>query len=198
MTPLFANIYGLVESGTTEVRYVGRTTKTLDHRLKRHFQQARSGTLDYPRKVDAWIKECGFRVEAVTLAVVTTDKASRSEWVMIQRLNEEGARLTNSIGLYSPTPEHREAIRQSNLERFKDPAARRRIGDVFRGVKLSEERVEAMRIARTGKKRTMESRMKQSAAMKGVPKSEEAKANMRLAQQKRAREAREVRESWGS
>lgn len=165
-------IYGLVEQGTTEVRYVGRTSKPQKYRLDRHIWASRINKT----RVARWIQSCGERVEMVVLEADAPDerKAER-EW--IRKLRAEGADLVNGndggdgavVGGFTLTIEQRAKISASNSHR-----------------RYSAETLEKMSSAHRGFRHTAESRARMSAARKGKAKSPETRARMREAQRLRA------------
>lgn len=179
-------VYGLRQVGSADIRYIGRTTKGVSHRLMRHFWQARAKGWTCQKPVSIWIRECGFRVEAVVIEETDGDlPAAELRWLASFR--EQGVDLINRLGYnWSPSQEQKEIIRETNLRRFADPAARQRVGESNRTRHVSDETRAKQSASHKGFRHTEESKAKMSASRKGVPKSSEARASMRAAQQRRA------------
>ena len=184
----FVTIYGLTNSAG-DVCYIGRTGKTLNHRLSRHRTQARDKGGTCTKRVSEWIRSEGYEVGIVPLEVVERDRASRAEWEWIQKFKSEGVELANRQGYdWSPDPVQREIIIATNRKRFEDPAARARIGRISRERVFSDEERAAMSARAKGRRHTPEARAKMSASKKGVLKSPETRARMSAAQQRRSAE----------
>ena len=85
-------IYALRQLGSPEVRYIGRTNKPLDQRLRKHLQNAARA---YPPKISAWLRQTD-EVEIVPLVECADEEAARAERSAVQRYHALGDRLTNS------------------------------------------------------------------------------------------------------
>jgi hypothetical protein len=186
-------IYGLRKIGDPEVRYVGRTAKDPRVRLQRHRWQAASPTCE--RYVSRWIRSVDFQIEIIVLESDPSDpRQSEREWIV--RLRERGDRLTNLThgGEGAPptgfllSPEQRRKIREANLRRWADPAARERLAE-------SNRRGQTGML---GKKHSLATRQRISASQKGKPKgspSEETRRRMSEAGKRRAARERGVMET---
>ena len=86
------HIYGLAHAG--EIRYVGRTKRSLKSRLNRHLREAREATPG-KRRVFDWMRSVGFDIEILSLEAdpIDLDEAERA-W--ISTLRRYGCRLTNA------------------------------------------------------------------------------------------------------
>jgi hypothetical protein len=167
------SIYGLVDPRTNQLRYVGKTKKSLHKRLKNHVQDARYG---FKRHVCNWVGELlrlGLRPEIFVIEEVAGDWAE-AERFWIAYFRSIGAHLTNIAkgGQGDPGPEHFEKLRV-----------------LFKGRVFSEEHKRKIRegIAR--------SRAERSAAVKAVWADPAYRAKMRghldrLAQMQRDRWAK--------
>lgn len=85
-------IYGLHLSTDNEIRYVGRSTRSANERLRRHIRDTYNGSLI---PVHTWMREVG--VENVRLLVleVVHDEGPAREAAWISNLRTSGNRLTN-------------------------------------------------------------------------------------------------------
>ncbi len=171
-------IYGLVQRGTTEIRYVGRTSKPMNHRLERHIWSSRiRATL-----VAHWIQSCREEIEMVVLEADALDDR-KAERLWIKRLRAEGADLVNEndggdgamAGEFKLTDEQRAKISASNARRT-----------------YTAETIEKMRRSHMGFRHSVESRRLMSEKRKGIPKSFETRARMAVASRARADQFRGV------
>lgn len=205
MSPCDGIVYGMADPRTHEIRYVGKTERTLQRRKTQHLYQARHNS-PQTHKV-AWLRtllESGVEPEMVILERVSTQEtldAAECRW--IKELREQGCRLTNATdggeGVRNPSPEARAKMsaaskakpsRPSPMKgRTHTPEARAKISAAHkgrpspkRGVPLSEETRE--RLSASLKGRTVWN--------KGKRMSEEQRAKLRAAW-KRGREARSGR-----
>lgn len=216
-------IYGLTETGSSDIRYVGKTTKTPEHRLARHIWHARERNGISRLYVSSWIRSCAYHVSVGVLERDPQD-ASKAEREWIARLRASGARLTNltdggeGMSGYRLSLEHRAAISAANHRRFSDPAARARISEANRQrgpeaaakmnaarrleFRWSDEAKAEMSAKRRGKPKSPETRERiaaanraRGAALRGTKLSEETKAKIRATTQTPEYRAR-CRESW--
>jgi len=192
-------IYALTCEFDDEIRYVGRTTKSLRERLTRHLWQARKDGEACTRYLSRWIRANGYAITIRALETVEDDgRDAERDW--IARLRHDGAALVNTTrggegmapGQYIHSPEHRAAISAANRRRFEDPAARARIGRISRERVIGPEERAARAARATGKRHTAESRAKMSAARKGVPKSPQTREKIAAANRVRAAQRRGV------
>lgn len=180
----WVTIYALTES-SGEIRYVGRTGKSILHRLSRHSERARQNGGTCQKPVSTWLRSRNFEVKTIELDRVPRDGASRSELEWIKKLAQT-CDLLNSMGKdWSPSEDHRNAVRNWNHKRFSDPAARERVGRISKERVFTQEERAAQSERARGRKHTAEARAKMSAAHKGVPKSPEARENIAAANRKR-------------
>lgn len=88
-------IYVLIDPTSKEIRYVGKTVKTLKNRLYGHITQSKDGKSDTYR--DRWIRGLsaqGLRPEIREIEVCGADWANRERF-WIAHFRDAGARLTN-------------------------------------------------------------------------------------------------------
>lgn len=97
------HIYGLIDPITTEIRYVGRTKRSLDVRLRSHIKEARVRGNTH---VHCWIKSLsnrGASPEMVLLQECNSDTWSEGERFWIEYFRSIGADLTNiAVGGQGP------------------------------------------------------------------------------------------------
>jgi hypothetical protein len=144
-------IYGLIESDTGKLRYVGKTTCGLAQRLARH----RKHRDDSHRA--RWIAAVYARGATVAATVIETvepgDDWEAAEQRWIAHYRALGVDLVNSTaggdGLHDPSPELRAKMRAWRL-----------------GSKQSPEAIEKQRAKVTGLRRTLEQRERYSEAAK--------------------------------
>lgn len=85
-------IYGLHLSTDPEIRYVGRTSRPVGERLRRHVRDTNAGST-YP--VHVWMRDVGVgNVQQIVLEVTTEDGATR-EAAWVSDLVASGNRMTN-------------------------------------------------------------------------------------------------------
>lgn len=98
-------IYGLIDSDTLELRYIGQTTKSLDSRFKEHKRYRSPNS-----HLNNWLRSTN--VNAIVLERDSVD-LDEAEMCWISDMREQGARLLNMTdgggGLkgYVCTEEHR-------------------------------------------------------------------------------------------
>lgn len=105
-------IYALVDPRTDEIRYVGKTGKSLNERLKKHLGAAKNGTGTYLLHWLHQLLDEGLIPEAEVLEAIAEgdDWQERERW-WIRHGHSEGWPLTNATaggeGLLDPSPEVR-------------------------------------------------------------------------------------------
>mgnify|MGYP001615733050 CR=1 FL=1 len=170
-------IYGLIDSDTLELRYIGKTTKPLEKRLCRHMQcRTRNHHLN------RWL-----RARPVNIIVLERDPIDLNETEMcwIADMREQGARLLNMTDGGGGST----GVNHSVEARAKMRAAKL-------GRKLTVEHRAKMSAAKLGRKFTAEHRSKLSAAGMGNQNALghrhtiEARAKMSLAAKSRFCEVR--------
>lgn len=122
-------IYGLSDPLTGELRYVGKTVKSLRHRLKSHLVAVRRGESkhhagNWLRKlIDDGVQPEIFEIELVPVGGDWVE--AESHWIALMRAL--GCRLTNmaaggqgAVGYKAP-PEHREKLRKAHLGQQRTP-----------------------------------------------------------------------------
>jgi hypothetical protein len=132
-------IYALLDPRTNEIRYIGKTTNT-EARMRRHL---RNSELIKPLHRSRWIKSLVDNGHVPVMRVLETVESQNwqeAERRWISKCRDEGCRLVNMTpgGDGGTLPEW-----------------------------ISDSTREKMRLSQTGKKRSAESRAKQSATMRG-------------------------------
>lgn len=84
-------VYGLAHAG--EIRYVGKTKRSLSSRLRRHLREAAKSEPG-KRHVFDWMRSVGFDVEIISLERDPID-LGEAERAWIATLRRYGCRLTN-------------------------------------------------------------------------------------------------------
>ena len=169
-------IYGLIDSETLELRYVGQTTKLLDVRLRRHKNRR-----DNPH-LRNWLDKCPVSIITLERDPADINEAER-RW--IREMREQGARLINMTdggegGLgHKHTPETRAKMRAAKLgnqyalgyqhtsearakqsatlqgHKRNTPEARARMSVAKLGRKLTPEHCAKLSIARLGNQNSL-------------------------------------------
>lgn len=175
-----AIVYGLFDPDTDEIRYVGCCANGLGYRLTRHLYFAQTGK---HWRISQWIRDLDFRIGVRVLAVDPPNpKVLELEW--IHRLREQGTDLTNYVG--GPTTEtQKRAATAANNRRWADPDRRRRLAESNRRGETGFK----------GRRHSVETRGKISAAQKGIPKgpaSDETRERMSEAAKERCSRVKEV------
>lgn len=172
-------IYGLYDPHTDELRYVGKTVKGLQARLRAHVSAARIPTsTSYNNHSARWIRSLGdarpiAKQLETCLSIDALDDLER-KWIAWAKTT--GSKLTNqtdggdgSIGC-SPSPETRQKNRAGRLGKTHSAEARERIRLARLGTQMppwTPEHREQMAMAQRGKTHTAETRAKISAAKPG-------------------------------
>jgi len=119
-------IYALRDDRKNDIRYIGKTSRSLQWRLDRHRWAAKSGTT----WVHNWVRSTNDQVSIILIEEVARANADAAEVKWIAEYRARGCRLTNissggeSGHTFSLTPEQRSKISAANHRRFADPAAR--------------------------------------------------------------------------
>jgi len=147
------NIYTLSDPRTNEIRYIGKTSRTLNQRLTNHISDAR--VKRYKNHNCNWIQsllklDLFPKIELLD-SIESTDDWEWLESYWIAQFRAWGFRLTNLTNG----------------------------GDGNKGQVFSAESIEKRAAANRGQKRTDEFKERHSKLLKGIPKSDTAKANIR-------------------
>lgn len=131
MTDKKCTVYGLRESGSEAIRYIGQTTYPLDHRLKRHWQEANKGNKTARSNWMRSVRDRGGEIEAVPLEQHAEWNAAEIDW--IAKYREDGASLLNHTdGGQGTTPgtkfteERIQACKEAQQKVWSDPEYRER------------------------------------------------------------------------
>lgn len=144
-------IYVLVDPRDGAIRYVGKTSKPLDVRLRGHISEARKGS-----HRGHWIlllKSLGL-VPIIRLVTEVEGDGAQEEIAQI-RAHRASHNLTNGTdggeGLLNPTPEVRAKMSYAAKTRVVSAETRRKQSQVRRGMKRGPESIARMREAQKGK-----------------------------------------------
>lgn len=119
----FTNIYGLVDPSTNSLRYVGKTVKTIEHRLRQHINSARAVKL---QRVSRWIRGLLLRdvlPEAFLIETCLTSDWVESEQFWIAYYRSIGCDLVNSTngGEGCVGFKHSDEVKAHLLEHLNNP-----------------------------------------------------------------------------
>lgn len=138
-----SDIYGLYDPRqpmTVEnTRYVGKTTVSVQYRLRKHLETARRGDKTYR---GAWIRSLlteGAMPVIIVLESVQPDVLSEAERRWIAHLRKQGCRLANGTdggsGGDTLSPAARERRSEAMRQRWADPEYRQRMSDAHKGIR---------------------------------------------------------------
>lgn len=169
-------IYTLSDPRSGEVRYVGKTTKSLKVRIANHVSRAKCGENRYTA---TWIRSLPTRPVIKALAIVENELGSETEIRLIALLRGRGYRLTNlteggegALGLPSSRKgQHLSAEHRANIGAAK-------IGHTHTAETKAKLAI-AARIVHTGRKRPAETSARISAALMGRSLSPEHRAKLK-------------------
>lgn len=123
-------IYKLIDPETMEVRYIGKTCRSLSHRLYYHIKEAKKGVKTYKCN---WIRSLinKGKIPIIKLVkIVTSGYWQHWEKLYITKYKKLGHRLSNATeggeGV-TMTPETIEKIRQGNLGKKRSPETKLRL-----------------------------------------------------------------------
>lgn len=172
-------IYGLWDSRTYELRYIGKADNP-QSRLQAHINEAKRGGR---RHKDNWIRNLlkdGLIPEIEILEECTKDNWEEIEREWIREAREKGARLVNvtiggeGVSGYSFTEEHKAKLSDSHKGK--------KVWN--KGIPCTEEHKEKIRQANTGHKHTEESKKKMSERIKEAKKNSVWSENQKAVWQK--------------
>lgn len=161
------HIYVLKDPETGEVRYVGKTTQSLEKRLYGHLREKNK-----TYKCN-WINS--LQKKNLQPIIESIEKASYETWAecemyWIQFYKELGAKLVNSnaggLGGHNPMAETRAKISFASKNRSQE--SRQKISDAHKGRKRDDETRTKISNARTGMKFSEEHKAKMSVASKNM------------------------------
>jgi hypothetical protein len=183
------------------IRYVGKTEKTLNERLRLHIAKAVRGG---GRPIFNWIRKLmslGLVPHAMVLEACPVEQLYEVEWRHIAVFRAIYSDLLNlcdkgpgSSGYgHKHSQEAKEKIREAMMGRKVSPLSREKIRLALLGRTFSPETIKKMRKAQLGGERTLEMRQKLSRANLGKKISSEAIEKSRRANlgRKRSPETRE-------
>ena len=177
-------IYGLIDTKTMELRYVGQTVLSLNERFKRHMK-----LLSPNIQFNNWLRAAD--VSAIVLERDPID-LNEAEMCWIADMREQGAKLLNlTDGGYGArgyifTPEARAKIsvalkgKQNAKGCTRSAETRAKIGAAHKGRVLNPEHRAKLSAANMGHKHSAEIRAKISAAHVGLKHSPETRTKMSL------------------
>jgi len=170
--PSNGTVYGLVDSETLELRYIGITIKTPEERLKEHLRNTYEHDGSY--HVHRWIRQSTYRPSIVILERNPVD-LFEAERLWIADLRSQGARLTNmtdggdgTIG-YVFDEEVKAKMSASANARWSRPGERERLSAFQTGKKLSQEHRAAISASMKGNTNTLGYRKELVAHQEEIP-----------------------------
>lgn len=183
--PDVCTIYALFDPATEELRYIGKTTKSLGTRLSQHIYDSRHGVRNHR---NCWIRSVCTPMIRV-LVVVPNDLGSETEQRIIAFYKANGCRLVNAtdggegnVGL-KHSEETRAKLREAHRKRPRQHSVetRAKMSASLKGHNTSRGSASPL----YGKPRSAEVRAKISAAKKGrysnLPVTETTSAKLRQA-----------------
>lgn len=174
-----ASIYALVDSRTpSEYRYIGKTVKTLEHRLYHHKYKANRDTnlhkVRWMNKVEAE----GAEVLAVLIEECADSEQDAREIHWIRKCRDEGYELTNMSdggeGGINPLPDVIDKIRKALI-------GRKRPAHVVEALRENGKRYVGAANPNYGKTHTEEAKRRIVAGRVGVPLCDEHKSKLSIA-----------------
>ena len=159
-------IYGLVDSDTMELRWVGQTKRPAI-RLDQH-RRAYSLSNSNKNLVD-WLHGTHFSM-IVLECIPTPEQLNEAEIRWIKEMREQGARLINitrggkGTHGHSRSPESRAKQSATMMGRFHTPEAREKMRGARLGTPMSPEQKISISLAMKGKPKSIEMRAARSAS----------------------------------
>jgi hypothetical protein len=184
-------IYGLCDPRTSELRYIGQTTRGLD-RIKGHlFPSALKQTSTHKSKWLRALNCIGLKPTGIILEEFSNDSMlSEAEEFWIAYFRFLGCNLTNS------TSGGEGGFRHSTETKL-------RIGNIHRGKSLSKEHMEALWMANKLRKRTPEENARRAASNTGQKRNPEscrkigdAKRGKKLSEEHKRKLSIALRNRW--
>jgi len=175
------SIYGLDDPETQQLRYIGKTARGLEVRLRQHLRDCR------PSHRVNWIQSLrarGLMPGIFEIESVSDEQADGAERFWIAYFKYIGADLTNGTDGGeggSPTPEVRARLSSANLGKTHSAEVRAKISSTSRGRKKSEDTRAKLSSAQRGKKLSAQTRDKISASLRGKTLSAQTRAKLSAA-----------------
>jgi hypothetical protein len=162
-------LYALMEPFSSEIRYIGKTTQTMDERFRGHMTDARSEIFNHKNN---WIRSLLSKKQMPAILILKSDYSSHDELItseitMIAYCKSIGINLVNSTG----GGEGMIGFKHKKESNMKN-------ADAHRGKIHSEESKEKRRISMTGRTTPIEIREKMSKSHFGIVPDEEARVRM--------------------
>ena len=189
------NIYGLIDPRTSQLRYVGKTNKSIATRLNGHLYDRKVGKTT---RVGNWIKNLlsdDLKPDIILLETVTESEWVEAEIFWISYFKSLGSNLTNltdggdGTNGFKMTDEQKYKLRTALTGLKKKPLSderKRQISERSKGrpgKPLTDETKKKISLANSGKKHVVseETKQKISKTLKGRSLSEERIQKIRLA-----------------
>ncbi len=183
-------IYGLVDPETDEIRYVGKTVKTLSSRLSNHVYNAK--VTKHNRHLSNWFLK--FLNKGLKPLIIELEKATEENWKEIEmkwikklpnliNLTEGG---DGSLG-YCHSPESVEKIRKAKKGFKHSKETKEKTSEFFKNIERTESWRNSISKALKGRKASKKARKNLSEAHKGYIMPEEQKEKIRKALKGRKR-----------
>ena len=161
------HIYVLKDPETGEVRYVGKTKRSLRVRLDGHLL---SKSNDYRSRWIESLKNKNLSPTIESIELVSDETWAERETFWIRHYKKLGAKLTNGneggMGCHNPSDETRAKISFASKNRSQE--SRQKISDAHKGRKRDDETRTKISNARTGMKFSEEHKTKMSVASKNM------------------------------
>lgn len=176
-------IYKHTDPVTRIVRYIGKTSKAPQQRLKAHLSEARTGKRNYRLN---WLRSLDRLPIVEVLEYVQGEALSDREKYWIALFRDYGHDLVNATeggeGLSNPSSETRAKIVASKIGRKHSKEARDKMSRAAVGRRPTAAHRAAISASLIGIPKTKACRVAISTAQKGVPETEACCAAMRLRQ----------------
>lgn len=146
-------IYLLRDPRTNEVRYVGKTVRTIEHRLRGHILDSKRLKVRTARWI-ASLTEIGLRPLVELIEIAFDDWQEREKhWIAFYRTAHGAGNLTNhtdggdGCAGFAPSEETRRKLSAVHKSRYENPEVRRLTGDLVKAA-LSDPNWRAQQSAR--------------------------------------------------
>lgn len=171
-------IYVLKHPDTLEVRYVGKTIRTLSRRLGNHVANAKGNK--HNKHLSNWILK--LLEENKRPIIELLEECNYDNWE--EREKYWISYYSNLINLtkggdgcvgFLHDEKTKEKLRKINLGRKHTPSFKKAMSKRLKGVSFSEEHKAKIALANTGRKASAETRNKLSESHKGIKQSDESR-----------------------
>lgn len=169
-----STIYALCDPETREIRYIGKTSRTLKQRLRQHLRDAEEGDKSRCSSYRLrWLRSLGAQPVIVSLLITSESFGIEMERATIKRFRELGYRLTNTTAGgegnpgWCPPVEYRNRMSAVMKGKRHSEEARKNMRAAAKARGISEAARIAVTAHNKGRSLSPEHRAKLSAANKG-------------------------------